>query len=56
MSKDKGHKNTKKAPADKSSGKSKKGSDYKNEGKISTSVGVIEAFHPKLTEKGGKKI
>lgn len=54
MSKDKGQKNHKKSPADKSAGKSKEGSSYKNEGKISTSSSVIEAFHPKPTGKTGK--
>ena len=33
MSKDKGQKNQKKSPADKTAGKSKEGSSYKNEGK-----------------------
>jgi hypothetical protein len=54
MSKDKGQKNQKKSPADKSSGKTKEGSSYKNEGKISTTSSVIEAFHPKLAGKTGK--
>lgn len=41
MSKDKGAKNNKKAPADKS-GKLKEGSDYKNEGKTSkTGIDVL---------------
>lgn len=54
MSKDKGQKNHKKSPADKSAGKTKEGSSYKNEGKISTSSSVIEAFHPKPTGNTGK--
>jgi hypothetical protein len=53
MSKDKGSKNNKKAPADKS-GKSKEGSDYKNEGKTSSKNGVADTFHPKATDKTGK--
>lgn len=52
MSKDKGQKNQKKAPADKTDGKSKEGSSYKNEGKSSDSV--VDTFHPKPTGKSGK--
>jgi len=54
MSKDKGQKNQKKAPVDKSSGKSKAGSSYKNEGKGETISGVNDAFHPKTPAKSGK--
>ncbi len=55
MSKDKGTKNIKKAPADKSSGKGKVLSSYKSEGKLgqdkqSTTV----AFVPKPAVKSGK--
>jgi hypothetical protein len=53
MSKDKGSKNNKKAPADKS-GKSKEGSDYKNEGKSSPKSG-IDAFAPKPAAKPAQK-
>ncbi|MBK9108854.1 MAG: hypothetical protein IPM92_10940 [Saprospiraceae bacterium] len=57
MSKDRGTKNVKKAPAGKSSGKLKIVSDYKSESKggISKSP-VIEAFLPKNDSKSaGKK-
>lgn len=54
MSKDKGQKNQKKSPADKTSGKIKVGSSYKNEGKSEMDNGVSEAFHPKPVVKSGK--
>lgn len=57
MSKDKGTKNVKKAPAGNSAGKSKIVSDYKMESKggISKSP-IIEAFLPKNDAKfAGKK-
>lgn len=54
MSKDKGSKNNKKAPADKS-GKSKEGSDYKNEGKSSPKSG-IDAFAPKPSKASSKRL
>ena len=54
MSKDKGQKNQKKSPADKTSGKIKVGSSYKNEGKSEKDNGVSEAFHPKPVVKSGK--
>jgi hypothetical protein len=44
MSKDKGSKNHKKAPADKSSGKQKSESSYKSEGKTKDST--IQVFNP----------
>jgi len=53
MSKDKGSKNNKKAPADKS-GKSKEASDYKNEGKSSGKTGV-DVLSPKLIAKPAQK-
>jgi hypothetical protein len=49
MSKDKGSKNHKKAPADKSSGKGKAQSDYKSEGK--SKEPALEAFTPKPPPK-----
>jgi hypothetical protein len=53
MSKDKGSKNHKKAPADKSSGKGKALSAYKSEGKIGLSKQpALEAFIPKPDFKG----
>jgi hypothetical protein len=55
MSKDKGQKNQKKVPADKTSGKSKEGSSYKNEGKGTGKNSVVDTFHPKLTDKTGKQ-
>lgn len=58
MSKDKGSKNIKKAPADKSLGKGKPVSDYKAEGKSGQSKGApIETFVPKTEPKtsGGRK-
>jgi|JI7StandDraft_1071085.scaffolds.fasta_scaffold01946_7 hypothetical protein len=45
MSKDKGTKNTKKAPADRSNGKDKRVSDYKSEGKSKDPT--LSAFIPK---------
>lgn len=54
MSKDKGQKNQKKSPADKTSGKSKVGSSYKNEGKSSDSNSVVDTFHPKPNGKSIK--
>jgi hypothetical protein len=50
MSKDKGSKNVKKAPADKSTGKIKPVSDYKTESKSKSSA---DTLMPK--DKGGKK-
>lgn len=49
MSKDKGTKNVKKAPADKTKGKAKAVSAYKSEGK--NSLSVIESFIPKVNSK-----
>ena len=55
MSKDKGSKNIKKAPADKSSGKGKAVSAYKSEGKGGISKqSDIEAFIPKPDQKSSK--
>lgn len=54
MSKDKGQKNQKKSPADKTAGKSKEGSSYKNEGKTEDKNSVADAFHPKSTGKSSK--
>jgi hypothetical protein len=54
MSKDKGQKNQKKSPADKTSGKLKAGSSYKNEGKSERDNGISEAFSPKPVVKSGK--
>jgi hypothetical protein len=54
MSKDKGSKNKKKSPADKSGGKTKTLSAYKSEGKNSFSKSpVIEVFTPKSNSKEG---
>lgn len=54
MSKDKGSKNKKKAPADKSVGKIKVSSAYQDEGK--TKQPAVEVFTPKPDPKtGGKK-
>jgi hypothetical protein len=50
MSKDKGAKNKKKAPADKSAGKMKASSDYKSEGK-SGQQPTLEVFTPKPDSK-----
>lgn len=55
MSKDKGTKNVKKLPADKSSGKGKVISDYKSEGKGLTKSPVIDSFIPKNDHKSGPK-
>lgn len=54
MSKDKGQKNQKKSPADKTSGHTKEGSSYKNEGKVSSKSSIADTFQPKLTDKTGK--
>ncbi len=51
MSKDKGTKNHKKAPADKSSGKDKAKSAYKSETKSSEST--LQPFIPKSDSKSG---
>lgn len=54
MSKDKGTKNHKKAPADKSSGKGKAASAYKSESKSgSDKQPTLEAFIPKPDAKTG---
>lgn len=53
MSKDKGTKNVKKAPADKTSGKSKVVSDYKSESKSKQSSN--DTFAPKSDAKSNKK-
>ena len=57
MSKDKGTKNHKKQPADKTSGKSKIVSAYKSEGKGGVKQTTLEAFIPKPDGKqdGSKK-
>lgn len=47
MSKDKGGRTLKKSPVEKTSGKAKVVSDYKNEGKGKSDNPTIEAFHPK---------
>lgn len=55
MSKDKGTKNHKKAPADKSVGKGKPLSSYKSEGKSGLEKQPsLDAFIPKPDLKGGK--
>ena len=54
MSKDKGTKNVKKAPADKSLGKKKGASDYKSESKSSNSE-KSETLLPKTKTDGNKK-
>lgn len=55
MSKDKGSKNHKKAPADKTAGKSKPVSDYKSESKSGQDKAhAIEAFIPKADPKTAK--
>lgn len=55
MSKDKGTKNVKKAPADKSVGKQKPDSAYKSEGKGGISKQpTLEAFIPKPDHKNNK--
>ncbi len=51
MSKDKGAKNHKKAPADRSAGKGKAQSDYKSEGK--SKEPALEALIPKSGSKPG---
>lgn len=54
MSKDKGSKNHKKAPADKSSGKGKVLSAYKSESKTGQNKqSTLEAFIPKPDVKSG---
>ncbi len=54
MSKDKGSKNHKKAPADKSSGKGKVLSAYKSESKSGPGNPALDAFAPKPeSNKGG---
>ena len=54
MSKDKGTKNHKKAPADKSLGKGKAVSSYKSEGKNGIDKQpTLEAFIPKPDSKSG---
>lgn len=53
MSKDKGSKNHKKAPADKSSGKGKIASAYKQESK--SKEPALSAFSPKTEEKSAGK-
>jgi hypothetical protein len=57
MSKDKGSKNHKKAPADRSGGKGKSLSPYQAEGKSdATKQPTLEAFIPKTNTKvGGNK-
>lgn len=52
MSKDKGSKNKKKAPADKKSGKTKIKSSYQEENKIGEKDPTLEAFVPKPDAKG----
>lgn len=52
MSKDKGSKNHKKKPADKSSGKTKAVSDYKSEG-IKGKDPKLDVFTPKPNPKAG---
>ena len=56
MSKDKGQKNQKKSPAERTTENSKKGSSYKNEGKSSDSMSVVDTFHAKPSCKSGKKV
>jgi len=53
MSKDKGQKNNKKVPADKSLGKSKSVSSYKSEGKNSDTNNTTEVLNPKSSSKSG---
>jgi hypothetical protein len=52
MSKDKGSKNHKKKPADKSEGKAKAGSDYKSEGTKEKDP-KLDVFIPKPNPKTG---
>lgn len=55
-SKDKGGKNHKKAPADKSSGKTKQVSAYKSEGKAGFGIKPsLEVFAPKTDSKSDEK-
>jgi hypothetical protein len=55
MSKDKGTKNHKKPPADKTSGKTKIVSSYKSESKSAqVSQSSLESFIPKPDQKAGK--
>lgn len=55
MSKDKGTKNVKKAPADKADGKGKAVSAYKSESKSGQNKQpTLEAFIPKTDAKPGK--
>lgn len=53
MSKDKGAKNKKKAPADKSAGKTKASSSYQDESK--SKEPTLDAFAPKSDPKAGRK-
>ena len=57
MSKDKGSKNVKKAPADKSEGKKKGVSDYKSEGKSGNTGKPSggDSMIPKVKPDAGKK-
>lgn len=56
MSKDKGSKNHKKTPADKSKGKMKSISTYKSEGKTESGKDpALDFFAPKTTPKTAKK-
>ena len=57
MSKDKGSKNVKKAPADKSEGKKKGASDYKSEGKSgnTSKPSGSDSMIPKVKPDAGKK-
>ena len=52
MSKDKGSKNTKKKPADKSAGNKKSPSPYKSESKSGSPT--LPPFIPEPKEKGGR--
>lgn len=54
MSKDKGSKNNKKAPADKSKGKIKSSSSYKEEGKVGKEKPTIDVFSKKSDGKKDK--
>lgn len=55
MSKDKGSKNKKKAPADKNSGKTKVQSSYQEENKKGNQNTTLDAFAPKTEGKGSGK-
>lgn len=55
MSKDKGSKNKKKAPADKNSGKTKVQSSYQEENNSKNQDTTLDAFAPKPAAKGGGK-